>query len=103
MRRALCGAAGVLVAVVAVVPAPWASAKFPALRQQGQQPQAPSVVYEQNIVFSEAHHRLEELKVELALLSDTATFPYYLGGRAVGHYLELRGYVPNDMVRQRAL
>jgi hypothetical protein len=37
------------------------------------------------------------------LLADTATFPYYLSGRVTGGNLEVRGYVPNAMVRQRVL
>jgi hypothetical protein len=103
MRRALRGAVGVALAVAAAVPAPKASATFPTLFRRNQQPPVQSVVYEENIVVSEGYRRLEEMKVELALLADIATFPYYLGARAAGGTLELRGYVPNDMVRQRAL
>lgn len=104
MRRALRGAVGVLLAVAAVVPAPKASAKLPFLRRRSQQPPpVETVVYEENTVLSEGHNRLEEMKVELALLSNIATFPYYLGTRSAGEILTLRGYVPNDMVRQRAL
>jgi hypothetical protein len=60
------------------------------------------VLHEENTVLAEGHSRLEEMKVELALLSDIATFPYYLGARVAGENLELRGYVPNDWVRGRA-
>ncbi|MGH7173717.1 MAG: hypothetical protein ACRELG_25830 [Gemmataceae bacterium] len=103
MRRALRGAVGVVLAVAAVVPTPLASAKFPALLRRSKRPPIQTVDYEENIVLSEGHHRLEEMKVELALLSDIATFPCYLGARAAGEILELRGYVPNDLVRKRAL
>jgi hypothetical protein len=43
------------------------------------------------------------MKVELALLSDTATFACYLNGRVVAGVLELHGNVPDESVRQRAL
>lgn len=46
---------------------------------------------------------MEEMKVELALLSDSATFPYYLVVRSSGSMLQVHGYVPNDSNRQRAL
>src|SRR5436190_19228989 len=42
--------------------------------------------------------KLEEMKVELALLADPVTFSFSLGARASGAALELRGYVPNDVV-----
>jgi hypothetical protein len=41
--------------------------------------------------------------VELALLADPMTFPYPLAARPVAEGLELRGYVPTETVRQRAL
>jgi hypothetical protein len=103
MRRALRDTAGVLLAVAAVVAARSASAKLPALQPQNQQPPVRTILYKENTVLTEGHKRLEEMKVELALLSDIATFPYCLGVHATGGTLELRGYVPNDMVRQRAL
>lgn len=103
MRRALRDAVGVLLTVAAVVPAPSVSAKLPLLRRRRPQPPVQTVQYEEGTVLSEADKRLEEIKVELGLLSDIATFAYYLGARAAGETLEVRGYVPNDMVRQRAL
>jgi hypothetical protein len=66
-----------------------------------QPPQA--MQYEGNVALTEGHSRLEEMKVQLALLADIATFPYYLGARAVGENLTVTGYVPNERVQQRAL
>jgi hypothetical protein len=54
-------------------------------------------------VLAEGQGRLLEIKVELALMGDVATFSYRLGARATGEAMEVRGYVPNDIVRQRAL
>lgn len=48
-------------------------------------------------------NRLEEMKVELALLSDSATFPYFLGVRSSGPILEVHGDIPHESNRQRAL
>lgn len=103
MRRALQGAVGVLLVAAAVVPLPKASAIFPALRRHSQESPAQTVIYEESSVLPEGSNRLEEMKVELALLADIATFSYYLGARSAGEGLELRGYVPNDLVRQHAL
>lgn len=111
MRRTLQSAVGVVLAIGAVLPA------LPASAQSTRQPlwyQSSStqwnrsspirkVQYEGAVVLHEGHSRLEEMKVELALLSDIATFPYYLGARAVGDSLAIRGFVPNEMVRQRVL
>ena len=103
MRRALRGAVGVLLAVVAVVPMLWASGKLPAFQRRGQQPPPQQVVHEESFVLTERHYRLEEIKVELALLADRATFPYHLGARAAGETLELHGFVPNEQARQYAM
>jgi hypothetical protein len=111
MRRTLRGAVGVVLAIGAVLPAWPASAQStrPNLwyqsspTQWNQSSPIRKVQYEAPVVLHEAHSRLEEMKVELALLSDIATFPYYIGARATGDTLALRGYVPNDMVRQRVL
>jgi hypothetical protein len=51
----------------------------------------------------EGHSRLEEMKVELALLGDPTTFPYHLDPHVEGPTLLLRGFVPNDAVRKHAL
>ena len=98
-----CGAVGVLLAVVAVVPMLWASGKLPAFQRRGQQPPPQQVVHEESFVLTERHYRLEEIKVELALLADRATFPYHLGARAAGETLELHGFVPNEQARQYAM
>ena len=101
MRRALRRAVGVLMASGVV------SLARPALAQTSgplfpdQPPQA--IQSEGNAVLTEGHSRLEEMKVQLALLADIATFPYYLGARAAGENLTVKGYVPNERVQQRAL
>jgi hypothetical protein len=52
---------------------------------------------------ADSYGKLAEMKVELAWLADPATFPYRLGARADGASLEVRGYVPNEAVREQAL
>ncbi len=47
--------------------------------------------------------RLAEGQVEIAWLADPVTFPYYLEARINGVHLEVRGYVPNKVVREHAL
>jgi hypothetical protein len=47
--------------------------------------------------------RMEEMKVEMAWLADAATFAYPLSARCTGNALEVRGYLPSDVVKQRAL
>src|SRR5439155_13113844 len=47
--------------------------------------------------------RLEEGQVELAFLADPMLFAYGLGAHAQGNVLEVRGYVPNEAVREQAL
>jgi hypothetical protein len=42
-------------------------------------------------------------QVELAWLADPATFSCHLGATVVGNTLEIKGYVPNDAVRARAV
>jgi hypothetical protein len=49
------------------------------------------------------HGRLLEIGVELALMADPCTFPYRFGPHARGDRLELRGFVPDEVVHQRAL
>ncbi len=50
----------------------------------------------------EAHGRLQEIKVELALLADAVTFPWKITAHVEGKQLKLKGEVPGDSVRQRA-
>jgi hypothetical protein len=52
---------------------------------------------------SDGFGRLAELRVELAWLSNPVTFPYHLGTHAEGMSLEVRGFVPNDAVREMAV
>jgi hypothetical protein len=103
MRRARRGIVGVLLAMGVGVAAHGTPVQAVAPWLGGQQAPVRKVAYEENTVLSEANARLEEMKVEVALLSDIATFPYYLGAQAGGETIELHGYVPNNLVRQRAV
>jgi len=47
--------------------------------------------------------RLVEIKVELAWLGDTATFPCQLAARKVGNAVEIGGFVPTEALRLKAL
>lgn len=103
MWRALRGTLGVVLAIGAVLPARSASAQSSGSRlwygampiQKENEERVPAL--------QEGHSRLEEMKVELALLADIATFPYHLSVRAAGEMLVLGGYVPNDLVRRHAV
>jgi osmotically-inducible protein OsmY len=53
--------------------------------------------------LTENYARLVEMRVELAWLADPTTFPYRLGAHVSNLAVEVRGYVPNDSVRQHAL
>jgi osmotically-inducible protein OsmY len=46
---------------------------------------------------------IDEINIELAWLADPATFPCHLKAYQVGETINLRGFVPNDEVRQRAV
>src|SRR5579875_756726 len=102
MPRTLPGILGVLLALAVVAPAPEASAQILG-RLRRQQSPAQKSRYELDAITSDEHQRLAEMKVELALLSDIATFPYEFAARASGKTLKLHGNVPNEMVRQRAM
>ncbi|MSU77441.1 MAG: BON domain-containing protein [Gemmataceae bacterium] len=47
--------------------------------------------------------RFAQGQVEIAWLADPVTFPYYLEARINGSQLDVRGYVPNKVVREHAL
>src|SRR5262249_58069456 len=51
----------------------------------------------------DSHTRLEEMKVELALLSDPATFGCRLKASVDGAGMLVRGFVPNEAVRAKAI
>jgi hypothetical protein len=102
MPRTLPGLVGTLLVIAAGVPAPLASAQILA-RFRSQQTPGWKSRYEPNALLSEEHQRLAEMKVELVLLSDLATFPYDFHAQAHGNTLELRGNVPNETIRQRAM
>jgi hypothetical protein len=103
MRRALRHAVGVLLATGVVGLARPVLAQTSSYQVGGQQTLVRTVSHEETTATSEGLSRLEEMKVELALLSDVVTFPCYLGTFALGDKLDVRGYVPNDVVKQRAL
>lgn len=93
MPRGLAGTVGAMLAIAVLVPAPQAPAQVPA-----------SQLPNQAMPLQQGHfHRLEEMKVELALLSDHVTFPYSIAAAARDDLLELYGFVPNAKVRQRAV
>jgi hypothetical protein len=48
-------------------------------------------------------NRLAEIQVGLAWLADPMTFPYHLAARARAGNLEIRGFVPNEATRARAV
>lgn len=47
--------------------------------------------------------RIVEVQVELALMGDPITFPYFLEARVDGSRMELRGFVPDKSVQDHAL
>jgi hypothetical protein len=51
----------------------------------------------------DSHTKLEEMKVELALMADPATFGCNLSARLDGKAMLVNGYVPNDAVREKAI
>jgi hypothetical protein len=53
--------------------------------------------------LSEAEQFLDQVNVELAWMADPITFPYSLAAYCVGDAMQVRGYVPTDVVRQHAL
>jgi hypothetical protein len=57
----------------------------------------------ETVVMTEAQARLEEGQVELAFLADPMLFAYGLGAHVQSGDLEVRGYVPNETVRQQAM
>lgn len=102
MPRALRGIVQFLLAIAVVVPAPLASAQMLG-RFRRQQTPVQKGRQDVNTFLTDERQRLAEMQVELALLSDLATFPYEFSPRANGNTLELRGNVPNEMIRQRAM
>jgi hypothetical protein len=51
----------------------------------------------------DSHTKLEEMKVELALLADPATFGCNLSAKLENQAMLVRGFVPNERVRQHAI
>ncbi|HTU89332.1 MAG TPA: hypothetical protein VMF69_04470 [Gemmataceae bacterium] len=84
MPRALAAAVGAMLAIAVALPPP---------PLQGQQTPVQKL----------RCPRLEEIKVELALLSDIVTFPYAVAASVHEEALQLYGFVPNDMIRQHVL
>lgn len=127
MRRALRGAAGALVAAGALGLVRPAAAQHSPYQAAGQKtaPAAgaasgrtilsgpavhgpivgdhPTGSEEYVGVVSPAHTKLEEMKVELAWHADLATFSYELGARIAAGEMEVRGFVPNEAIKEKAL
>src|SRR5690348_9713670 len=103
MRRALRRAVGVLVAAAALGAARPAPAQVSPDRSTWRAVPDPAARYPETVDLTEARCRLEEMKVELAWLTDPVTSPYYLGARAGNGNMVLRGYVPDRVVKQRAV
>src|SRR5262245_13292803 len=53
--------------------------------------------------LTEAQSKLAQIKVELAWLTDPATFPWPLTARVSGTVLHVGGEVPSQAIRQQAL
>jgi hypothetical protein len=51
----------------------------------------------------DSHTKLEEMRIELALMADPATFACNLTARLNGKAMMVNGYVPNDAVREKAI
>lgn len=93
MPRALAGAVGAMLAIAVGASAPKAPAQVPAPQSQGQPMPGQKGCFP----------RLEEMRVELALLSDPSTFPYAVAASARIGALDLYGFVPNNGIRQHVL
>jgi osmotically-inducible protein OsmY len=102
MPRILPAIVGFLLASAVVIETPSASAQFLA-RFRNQKTPVRKDRYDVSNLLADENQRLAEMKVELALLGDLATFPYEFHATANGNSLQLSGDVPNDMVRQRAM
>ncbi len=103
MPRAVPRAAGAFLAIAVMVSVPLARAQAPSLQYQGRPMPMRKAASEENLIRAGEQGRLEEMKVELALLNDMTTFPYSLGTSVRGPLLELYGFVPNDIVRKRVV
>src|SRR5262249_9287112 len=103
MPRAVPRAIGAFLAIAVLIPAPLARAQAPSLQYQGKQMPMRKAVAKENNVRSDGQDRLDEMKVEFALLNDITPFAYSLGTSVRGELLELYGFVPDDTVRKRAL
>lgn len=66
-------------------------------------PAAPPAVRGEAARGADAQTRLEAIQVELAWLTDPATFPYNLTIYPSGAFFDVRGYVPDDAVRSRVM
>src|SRR5262249_7647531 len=111
MRKALrrAGLALVAAGTLGLVP-PAVAQRLPQYPVRSEYPGQPvvasegqEVMAEGQEVMAEGQARLLEIKVELALMADVATFPYRLAAHASGGAMEGRGYIPNHIVRERAM
>jgi BON domain-containing protein len=99
MRRALRRAGWALTAGLGMTAA--AAAQSPPERIIG--PGGHVEAVGETVVMTEAQARLEEGQVELAFLADPMLFAYGLGAHVQAGELEVRGYVPNETVRDQAM
>lgn len=88
-------------AVGVASPAPAQLGKFLTGRPAASQPVRMTPISSPQL--SEAQSMLEQVRVELAWLSDPATFPWPLTAHATGGVLQVSGEAPNQAVRQQAL
>ena len=100
MRRVLLrGAPALLLSGLAGIGSLWADELVPVqVQPQSQPPQGGQI-----IVIEAEKARAWAMLIELELLGDPATFPYALKAQANARGMEIQGYVPNTVVRDRAL
>src|SRR5438094_2460101 len=106
LRRAACGlTAGLMMAssALAQYSARFAGQERPVISKTvpivPAQPVAADTMPAQPVLDSRT--KLEEIKVQLALLSEPATFGRHLSARADGNAIAVKGYVPKEAVRQK--
>lgn len=103
MPRAVPRAMAVLLVIVVAAQGPSARGQALVRPMQGNQMPMREALAEENAGLSEERLRIEEFKVELALLADIDLFPYSVGANARGEYLELFGFVPDQIIRKHAV
>lgn len=100
MPGAVPRAWGAWLAIVVCASASISQGQAPAPPSQGTPTLSPEARSDDHRVLSEGQQRLEEMKVELALLSDMDAFPYSIGASYQDETLQLYGFVPDDLIRK---